>query len=95
MHAQRPAARRAAQATRTPCSLPRPDGRRRARRYVAQFHHPQSEISATRAVAVSLDDNAKRSTSVYRDQLYAEVARMKKEGRMDAHGGKHKAVEAR
>jgi len=61
--------------------------------YVAQFHHPQSEISATRAVAVSLDDNAKRSTSVYRDQLYAEVARMKKEGRMDAHNNKHKAVE--
>jgi hypothetical protein len=65
---------------------------------VSQFHHPQSEISATRAVSVTLNDNEKKSTSVYRDTLYAEVARMKREGRMDA--SKHKgsitaAVEAR
>jgi len=52
--------------------------------YVSQFHHPQSEISATRAVSVSLNDNEKKSTAVYRDTLYAEVARMKREGRMDA-----------
>lgn len=57
-----------------------------ARSYVAQFHHPQSEISAARAVMIALNDNEKKSTSIYRDTLYAEVARMKHEGRMDAPG---------
>jgi hypothetical protein len=65
----------------------------RPRSYVAQFHHPQSEIRATRAVRVTLNDNQKRTTAVYRDTLYAEVARMKREGRMDAK--KRTAVAAR
>ncbi|KAG8461197.1 hypothetical protein KFE25_002386 [Diacronema lutheri] len=63
--------------------------------YVSQFHHPQSEISATRAVSVSLNDNQKKSTAVYRDTLYAEVARMKREGRMDAKQKAGATVEAR
>mmetsp|Transcript_15800 Transcript_15800/g.42486 ORF Transcript_15800/g.42486 Transcript_15800/m.42486 type:complete len:356 (-) Transcript_15800:222-1289(-) len=60
--------------------------------YVAQFHHPASEISATRAVAVVLNDNEKKSTATYRDTLYAEVARMKREGRMDPPPAKKAAA---
>jgi len=64
--------------------------------YVSQFHHPQSEISATRSVSVTLNDNEKKSTATYRETLYAEVARMKREGRMDATAkGGAKVVEAR
>ena len=44
--------------------------------YVGAFHDPRSEINAVFKVnsRLHLDDNQKRSTSVYRDQLYQLIS---------------------
>jgi len=38
--------------------------------YCKQFHDPGSEKKATKAVGIDIDDNDKKSTTVYRDKLY-------------------------
>jgi len=47
--------------------------------YCAQFHDgSDSEYLAQHKVTISLDDNDKKSTGVYRDRLYQEISKMKK-----------------
>ena len=45
--------------------------------YVAQFHMPPVERCAPKSVSVSIDDNDKRSTQVYREKLYEQISRMR------------------
>jgi len=48
--------------------------------YCAQFHDAHSEETAKAPVAIDIDDNDKKSTSVYRDKLYATMLTDKKGG---------------
>ena len=47
--------------------------------YVAQFHMPNVERTAAHHVHVPIDDCEKRSTAAYRNMLYEEVTRMKRQ----------------
>ena len=49
--------------------------------YVAQFHNPDDEPVAARAVQILIDDNVKYSAADYRERLYREIAKKKKEAR--------------
>ena len=60
--------------------------------YVAQFHNPDDEPVAARAVQILIDDNTKYSAADYRERLYREIAKKKKEARRarrkdEAQGG--------
>jgi len=55
--------------------------------YCAQFHDANSEDTASKAVFIDIDDNDKKSTSIYRDKLYATMA--------DKKGGLKKKEEKR
>ncbi|KAL3925272.1 MAG: hypothetical protein SGPRY_003685 [Prymnesium sp.] len=41
--------------------------------YCAQFFDAQSEEKATTSVSIDIDDNDKKSTSIYRDKLYSSM----------------------
>lgn len=58
---------------------PRASLRRRLRRYVAQFHDPAVERDSTKEVAPGIDDDKKMSTAVYRERLYHEITKMKRQ----------------
>jgi mitogen-activated protein kinase 15 len=47
--------------------------------YVAQFHNPADEPSAPRPILIPINDNHKYTINEYRDRLYAEIVRRKKE----------------
>ena len=47
--------------------------------YVAQFHMPNVERTAAHHVHVPIDDCEKKSTAAYRNMLYEEVTRMKRQ----------------
>ncbi len=48
--------------------------------YVAQFHNDSEElIYPTPPIKIALDDNTKFSVGEYRDRLYKEIVRKKKE----------------
>ncbi|GBF98219.1 cell-cycle-assocaited kinase [Raphidocelis subcapitata] len=47
--------------------------------YVAQFHSPDDEPSCSRVIAIPINDNCKYSISDYRDKLYAEILKRKRE----------------
>ena len=47
--------------------------------YVAQFHMPNVERTAAHNVHVPIDDCEKKSTAAYRNMLYEEVTRMKRQ----------------
>ena len=47
--------------------------------YVAQFHNPADEPACDRIITIPIDDNTKYSISEYRDKLYAEIVKRKKE----------------
>lgn len=49
--------------------------------YVAQFHDEATEFAAPGPISLVIDDNVKFSISEYRESLYQEVARKKKEDR--------------
>jgi len=49
---------------------------------VAQFHHPESEITCDRVIEVPLDDNFKCSVVEYRNKLYEDILRKKKENKL-------------
>mgnify|MGYP001214290645 FL=1 len=46
--------------------------------YVAQFHDAANEADAPHKVQCVIDDNAKKSTAVYRERLYHEITKMKR-----------------
>ena len=43
-------------------------------RYIQQFHDPAAERIAERPVLPSIDDDDKKSTAFYRDQLYRQIS---------------------
>lgn len=47
--------------------------------YVAQFHNPSEEPSASSPIQSPIDDNTKFSITEYRDKLYLEIVKRKKE----------------
>uniref|UniRef100_A0A0G4FW47 Mitogen-activated protein kinase n=1 Tax=Chromera velia CCMP2878 TaxID=1169474 RepID=A0A0G4FW47_9ALVE len=52
--------------------------------YVAQFHNPEDEPDCGRIIRIPIDDNTKFSVAEYRDKLYQEVVRKKKDLRRGA-----------
>merc|ERR1719359_2772198 len=49
--------------------------------YVVQFHNPEDEFDCDRAICIPIDDNTKLTVPDYRDRLYNEVLKKKKEQR--------------
>jgi mitogen-activated protein kinase 15 len=47
--------------------------------YVAQFHNPDEEPDCPGPIGISMDDNHKFSIREYRDKLYLDISRRKKE----------------
>ena len=52
--------------------------------YCAQFHNPHDEPVAGGTITIPIDDNTKYSIAEYRDRLYLEIVRRKKELRRAA-----------
>jgi len=49
--------------------------------FVAKFHDPVTEPRLTEAITIPIDDNTKFSIAEYRDKLYGEVVRRRRETR--------------
>ena len=47
--------------------------------FVAQFHNPADEPACDHTITIPIDDNIKYSIQEYRDKLYAEIVKRKKE----------------
>ena len=47
--------------------------------YLAQFHNPADEPSCDHIIAIPIDDNTKYTIQEYREKLYAEIVKRKKE----------------
>ena len=47
--------------------------------YVAQFHNPDDEPICTKRINIPIDDNQKFAIRDYRNKLYADIHRRKKE----------------
>lgn len=52
--------------------------------YCAQFHNPADEPEAAAATTIPIDDNTKYTIAEYRDRLYLEIVKRKKELRRRA-----------
>merc|ERR1719335_928201 len=49
--------------------------------YVVQFHNPEDEFDCDRTIRIPIDDNTKLTVPDYRERLYNEVLKKKKEQR--------------
>ena len=49
--------------------------------YVAQFHNPEEEPVCTKKIFIPIDDNQKFSIKEYRNKLYSDIHKRKKEMR--------------
>ena len=47
--------------------------------YVAQFHNPEDEPNCNRKINIPIDDNQKFSIREYRNKLYSDIPKRKKE----------------
>ena len=47
--------------------------------YVAQFHNPDEEPNCTKKINIPIDDNQKFSIREYRNKLYSDIHKRKKE----------------
>lgn len=47
--------------------------------YLAQFHNPMDEPGCNRVIRIPIDDNTKFTIQEYRERLYSEIVRRKKE----------------
>lgn len=47
--------------------------------YVAQFHNPDDEPLCTKKINIPIDDNQKFSIREYRNKLYADIHKRKKD----------------
>jgi len=47
--------------------------------YVSQFHNPEDEPGCDREISIPIDDNTKYTINDYREKLYIEIVRKKKE----------------
>ena len=50
-----------------------------AHRYMSQFHNPADEPSCPRTIRISIDDNRKFTIRDYRERIYSDISRKKKE----------------
>ncbi len=55
-------------------------------RYVSQFHNPTDEPECVKPITIALDDNTKLTVNDYREKLYQEVVRRRREGRRSEGG---------
>jgi len=56
--------------------------------YVAEFHNPDEEpVFPYGPIFINLDDNVKLSAADYRDKLYREISKRKKEMRRKSERG--------
>ncbi len=56
--------------------------------YVAEFHNPDEEpVYPYGPIFINLDDNVKLSAADYRDKLYREISKRKKETRRKSDKG--------
>merc|ERR1719159_574608 len=49
--------------------------------YCVQFHNPEDEYECDRTIRIPIDDNTKLTVQDYRERLYNEVTKKKKEQR--------------
>ena len=49
--------------------------------YVAQFHNPDEEPNCTKKIQIPIDDNQKFSIKEYRNKLYSDIHKRRKEMR--------------
>jgi len=49
--------------------------------YVVQFHNPEDEWECDRVIKIAIDDNTKLTVQDYRERLYSDVLRKKKDQR--------------
>lgn len=49
--------------------------------YVSQFHNPDDEPKCPRVIRIQIDDNTKYTAAEYRERLYKEISRKRKEAR--------------
>ena len=47
--------------------------------YVADFHNPEEEIVCQKTIHININDNKKFTIKEYRDALYNDIAKRKKE----------------
>ena len=47
--------------------------------YVSQFHNPDEEPNCTKKIFIPIDDNQKFSIREYRNKLYSDIHKRKKE----------------
>eukprot|EP01054_Gregarina_sp_Poly1_P003887 Gregarina_sp_Poly_1__3886@NODE_2161_length_2576_cov_270_022718_g1394_i0_p1_GENE_NODE_2161_length_2576_cov_270_022718_g1394_i0NODE_2161_length_2576_cov_270_022718_g1394_i0_p1_ORF_typecomplete_len525_score60_51Pkinase/PF00069_25/5_9e70Pkinase_Tyr/PF07714_17/3_8e39Kinaselike/PF14531_6/4e14Kdo/PF06293_14/7_8e09Pkinase_fungal/PF17667_1/1_3e07WaaY/PF06176_11/9_7e06RIO1/PF01163_22/0_00039FTA2/PF13095_6/0_073EFGbinding_N/PF07299_11/54EFGbinding_N/PF07299_11/0_41APH/PF01636_23/0_044Seadorna_VP7/PF07387_1 len=59
--------------------------------YVAQFHNPDDEPSCNRVIKIPIDDNVKYDIDEYRDKVYSEVIRKKRDQKRDRGSSHHRA----
>jgi mitogen-activated protein kinase 15 len=50
-------------------------------KYVEQFHSPEEEITCDHVIEIAMDDNKKFTIKEYRDAIYADIAKKKKDQR--------------
>lgn len=62
--------------------------------YVAQFHNEKDEPNAPGPLQIVVDDNTKYSAADYRDRLYREIIKKKKEVRRRVQGQEGAATAA-
>lgn len=55
--------------------------------YVVQFHNPDDEFECERPIRIPIDDNTKLTVVDYRERLYEQVLRKKKEQRRSHRQG--------
>jgi mitogen-activated protein kinase 15 len=63
--------------------------------YVRQFHNPADEPACPRILRIQIDDNTKYTAADYRDRLYKEIARKKKEARLRRGAGRSSGAASR
>lgn len=59
--------------------------------YVAQFHNPDDEPSCNRVIKIPIDDNVKYDIEEYRDKVYSEVIRKKRDQKRDRGSSHHRS----
>jgi mitogen-activated protein kinase 15 len=47
--------------------------------YVAEFHEPEREITCERKIVIAVDDNVKYTVKDYRQKIYDDITKKKKE----------------
>jgi len=62
-----------------------------AHSFVSQFHNPTDEPVCDRIIRIPIDDNHKYSISEYRNKLYNDIIKKKKETRRRHHSHGHKS----